>query len=66
MSDRVREMLEDMMDIEKAASLVKDVDNLAESLNTNAEEVCKLMKRDYQEYLDAKALLAEELELEPA
>ena len=69
MSDRVREMLEDMMDIERAESLVSDIDNLtknlpAENLKCDAKKACELMGRNYQEYLNAKALLAEESKLE--
>ena len=43
-------------------NFVKDVNNVAESLNCDPRKVCELMERDYQEYIDAVAIIEDDLE----
>jgi len=57
-----REMYEYMKCLSLMRNFVKDVNNVAESLNCDPRKVCELMERDYQEYIDAVAIIEDDLE----
>ena len=59
MQSIINDYVKEYTEYRDAFMLIRNIETLADSINSSEEEACRLLKVSYEDYLNAKKLLEE-------